>query len=174
MPLIDAERLSDYAHVREVHLAAFPTSLEADLVERLRANGHALISLVAREGDAVVGHVLFSPVAIFPIDGDQQAPLARGPGLAPVAVLPEFQNRGIGGALIETGLARCRESRVPYVVVLGDPAYYVRFGFLPASRYRLANEYGAGDAFQVFLIDRAGVPERGGLVRYRQEFAELA
>jgi putative acetyltransferase len=173
MPLIESERAEDRAGIRAVHLAAFPTALEADLVERLRAGGHAVISLVAREGDAVVGHVLFSPVTVHEA-GSPDEVIAHGVGLAPLAVLPAFQRRGIGSALIKAGLARCRECGVPYVVVLGDPAYYARFGFVPASRYRLDNEYGAGDAFQILVLDRTALPEQGGLVCYGPEFAGLA
>jgi putative acetyltransferase len=172
-PQIDSEKAHDHALIRAVHLAAFPTPEEADVVDRLRTNGRSVISLVSRVDETVVGHVLFSPVTIHEVDGDQETARGRGLGLAPVAVLPKFQRRGIGSALIETGLTRCREIGVSFVVVLGDPAYYARFGFVPASLYRLDNEYGAGDAFQVHLTDQAALPDGGGLVRYVQEFSGL-
>ena len=173
MPLIETERSPDYAGIRAVHLAAFPTQVGADLVDQLRTNRRAVVSLVAHEGDTVVGHVLFSPVAIHAIDGSDDTVLANGLGLAPVAVLPEFQGRGVGAALIEAGIARCRESGVPFVVVLGEPAYYGRFGFEPAGRYRLESVYNAGDAFQVLLLAPNALPAMGGLVRYGDEFAGL-
>jgi putative acetyltransferase len=173
MPLIVPERANDQAGIRAVHLAAFPTPIEADLVDRLRSNGRAMVSLVAREGDAVVGHVLFSPVTIHAVDTPHGEPLAHGLGLAPVAVLPESQQRGVGAALIKAGLARCREMSVPSVIVLGEPEYYARFGFEPASRHRLTSEYNAGDAFQVLLLAPDSLPAQGGLVRYGDEFAGL-
>jgi putative acetyltransferase len=170
MPLIEREQPPHHALVRDVHLAAFPTAVEADLVDLLRANDHTAISLIARESDAVVGHVLFSPVAIYTTAEDREIAIADGLGLAPVAVLPEFQRRGVGKALIEAGLAQCRETRVAFVVVVGDPSYYSRFGFEPASRYRLSDEFGAGDALQILPLVLAAMPAQGGLVRYGHEF----
>ncbi|MEX2139174.1 MAG: N-acetyltransferase [Pirellulales bacterium] len=173
MTLIETERSEDQAGIRAVHLAAFPTPLEADLVDRLRDNGRAMVSLVAREGDKIAGHVLFSPVTVHDVAGGNDAAISHGLGLAPVAVLPVFQRRGVGAALVEAGLAGCRESATPFVVVLGKPAYYARFGFEPASRYRLDSEYNAGDAFQVLLLQADALPAQGGLVRYGDEFAGL-
>ena len=158
--------------VYDIHRAAFPTSAEADLVDRLRANGRAVISLVVRDADRLVGHVLFSPVTIHELAVGGAA-VAHGLGCAPLAVLPAFQRRGIGTALMAAGLERCRLKDTPLVVVLGDPAYYARFGFEPASHYRLESEYNAGDAFQVLVLKPDGLPAQGGLVRYAQEFAGL-
>jgi putative acetyltransferase len=171
--LVDVERSTDAPSLRAVHLAAFPTPIEADLVDRLRANGRAIVSLVAREADAVVGHVLFSPVTIHETGHNSADILARGLGLAPLAVLPAYQRRGIGTALIHAGIAACLKRAVPFIVVLGAPAYYGRFGFEPASRHRLASEYDAGDAFQVLLVKPDSLPSPGGLVRYAEEFAGL-
>jgi len=95
---------------------------EADIVDKLRANGDLTISLVAEGADQIVGHVAFSPVSIS--DG------ASGWfGLGPVAVLPSNQGRGVGRALIEQGLSDLRRANAKGCVVLGDPAYYGRFGF---------------------------------------------
>jgi putative acetyltransferase len=169
-PQVELERLNDRAMVYDIHRAAFPTSAEADLVDRLRANGRAVISLVARDADRLVGHVLFSPVSVHEFAGGAAT---HGLGCAPVAVLPAFQRRGVGTALMEAGLERCRLSGIPFVVVLGDPAYYARFGFEPASRYRLESEYNAGDAFQTLLLKPDAFPAQCGLVRYAEEFAGL-
>jgi putative acetyltransferase len=96
---------------------------EAAIVERLRADGGLAISLVAENLDrAIVGHVAFSPVAIS--DGTP-----RWYGLGPVSVIPLRQRAGIGSALIEEGLERLRQMDAGGCVVLGDPAYYRRFGF---------------------------------------------
>ncbi len=110
----------------EVHLAAFPTQLEADLVDLLRANGNAVVSLVAHVGARIAGHVLFSPV-IVERNGEV---VARGLGLAPLAVMPAQQRQGIGAALVRAGIEECRNKGTPFVVVLGGPEYYRRFGFV--------------------------------------------
>jgi putative acetyltransferase len=102
--------------------AAFGGENEARLVEALRADGAVVVELAALEVGKAVGHVLFSAVKTEP------ATLAVA-ALAPVAVLPERQLVGIGGTLIRAGLRLCRERGLDAVVVLGDPAYYTRFGF---------------------------------------------
>ena len=171
MPLIESERAEDRAAVRAVHLAAFPTAMEADLVDRLRANGHAAISHVALEGECIVGHILFSPVTVHADDRPDNV-IAHGLGLAPLAVMPAFQRRGIGKALVKAGIEQCRQSGVGFVVVIGDPSYYSRVGFEPASQHGLSDEFAAGDAFQILLLALAAMPQ-GGLVRYGNEFADL-
>jgi putative acetyltransferase len=88
-------------------------------------------------------------------------------------VLPAYLRRGIGTALVTAGVAACRELKVPFIVVLGDPGYYGRFGFEPASRHGLTSEYDAGDAFQMLPLDPDSLPAQGGLVRYSDEFAGL-
>src|SRR5690606_18603384 len=95
---------------------------EPAIVDRLRADGDLTISLVAEDGGEIVGHIAFSPVTIS--DGNE-----GWFGLGPVAVAPQRQREGIGAALIEHGLALLRERGSAGCVVLGDPAYYGRFGF---------------------------------------------
>jgi putative acetyltransferase len=164
---IRPERPGDEAAIRAVHGAAFPSDDEARLVDRLRASAQARVSLVAEVAGAVVGHILFSPVSLV-------APPASGQGLglAPLAVLPGHQRRGVGSALVREGLAACRQQGHPFVVVLGHPGYYPRFGFRRASALGLGNEYGADEAFMVLELQPGAVPEGGGLVRYGPEFAE--
>jgi len=164
---IRGEEDRDASTVRIVHEAAFPTDAEARLVDRLRAAGKAEISLVAELEGIVVGHVLFSPVTIEGVRTNDAL------GLAPVAVLPAHQRRGFGAALIHAGLDACRARGCAFVVVLGDPAYYRRFGFRRAADWRLGNEYGADEAFMVIELRPGGIPSQGGLVRYAPELAEL-
>jgi putative acetyltransferase len=160
---IRPETPPDLPAIHAVHVSAFPSDAEANLVDQLRAAGRLSLSLVAEADEGVIGHVAFSPVTIGSTSG--------GLGLAPVAVRPAFQRRGAGSRLTEEGLAHARRSRVPFVVVLGDPGFYARFGFRAASGFGLRDEYGGGPAFQVLELIVGGIPPGGGLVRYAPEFA---
>ncbi len=146
-----------------MHAAAFPTAAEARLVDALRAAGRLSVSLVAEAAGQIVGHIGFSPVTV--------AGAAGGLGLAPVAVLPTFQRRGIGGKVIVEGLAECARIGAGFVVVLGEPSYYQRFGLMPAAGWGLFDEYGGGAAFQAIELRAGAIPPGSGLVRYAPEFA---
>ena len=152
--------------VREIVRAAFPTEAESKLVDVLRANGKASISLVAVHDEKVLGHILFSPVSTTP-PGE-----ARGLGLAPVAVHPDAQSHGIGSQLIREGLEVCGELGFDYCVVLGGPKYYRRFGFEKASSHGLQNEYGVDEEFMVIRFGNgcSPAPMPGALVKYAPEF----
>jgi putative acetyltransferase len=129
---IRAEAVGDEDAIDLIQRAAFPTPGEAQLVRALRARARPMLSLVAVQDGVLVGHVLFSPVTI---EGTGACPAAAG--LAPVAVMPEVQARGIGRALVREGLARCPALGWRAVFLLGEPAYYGRFGFcLAACRAR--------------------------------------
>jgi putative acetyltransferase len=138
------------------------TDAESKLVDALRANGNAIISLVAVNGDEVLGHILFSPVSTTPPSD------AKGIGLAPVAVRPQVQSQGIGSQLIREGLRLGEELGYDYCVVLGGPKYYQRFGFEKASPFGIRNEYGVDDEFMIIRFSERGV---AGLVQYAYEFA---
>lgn len=162
-PVIRPERPADIPGIRDVLRLAFPTVLEAQLVDALRAAGRLTLSLVAVSEGRVVGHAAFSPVML--------SDNAVGLGLAPVAVWPACQGRGIGSALVRAGLEQARKSGTRLVVVLGEPDYYSRFGFRPAAGWGLRDEYGGGEAFQALVFDEQAVPVGGGLVRYGAAFA---
>ena len=115
--------LGDQDVARAVNESAFGGEAEADLVERLHDDGAALFGLVAEAAGRVVGHVLFSRL---PIEMEQGVVPAAA--LAPLAVIPAWQGRGIGTAL------RCRERHIAAVVVLGDPEYYGPLGFARRRR----------------------------------------
>ncbi|HLO13790.1 MAG TPA: N-acetyltransferase [Anaerolineales bacterium] len=159
------EEPKDIEYVKEILRATFPTNAESKLVDALRANGKAIISLVAVDGGQVLGHILFSPVSTAPPSA------AKGIGLAPVAVRPDSQSQGIGSRLVREGLRCCKELGYDYCVVLGSPKYYQRFGFENASMYGLQNEYGVDEEF---MIIRFTDIEASGLVRYAPEFAEFS
>ena len=168
MTEIRAERPDDVRAVHEVNERAFGGPAEAVLVDRLRAADKAVISLVAQRGDQVVGHILFSPITVA------HAPDSfRGAGLAPLSVLPEYQNQGIGSHLVRDGLAACQSAGFDIVVVLGHVGFYPRFGFAPAAGYGLGNEYDASDSFMVLELRSGTLGSISGLVKYAAEFAEL-
>lgn len=165
---IRAERPEDIPAILYVHEQAFqPRPNEARLVELLRQADKAPISLVALSKGRVVGHVLFSPVMIVP----GQLTI-RSLGLAPIGVLPEFQKQGIGSKLIVQGLQDCQQSGYDLVVVLGDPRYYSRFGFVRAREHGLENEYDADEAFMVTELRAGALNGIKGLVKYQPEFNE--
>jgi putative acetyltransferase len=169
MTIVLKERPQDVTAIRRVNELAFGQPAEADLVDALRENGKVLLSLVAVEGDDVAGHILFSPVRIEP-----EGPPLSAVGLAPMAVLPELQNRGIGSQLVRAGLDECRKSGYDCVVVLGHAHYYPRFGFVRASRFNLKSEYDVPDeVFMALELREGSLSGHGGLVRYESEFGEV-
>lgn len=146
--------------VRQLLLAAFPTSDEATLVERLREDGDAALSLVAVEAEAVVGQVLFSRL---------RAP-AAALALAPLAVGADRRRRGIGARLVRAGLDRAKREGWRAVVVLGDPAYYSRFGFRPEAVRGMASPY-AGPALTGLAFAPDGL--QGPRIEHAPAFASL-
>lgn len=165
-----AEIPADVSAIRAIHILAFPTSQEAELVELLRNNGAATLSMVAEYQSSIVGHVLFSPVRI----GEGPAAV-DGQGLAPVGVLPHRQKQGIGTQLITSALQKLQANKCPFVVVLGDPDYYTRFGFRPAREFGVHCKWDAfADAFMLLPFDKDRIASVSGLARYRDEFDSIA
>jgi putative acetyltransferase len=170
MITIRAELPEDHLAVRQVNERAFGRVSEAGLVDALRASATPLLSLVAEQEGEVVGHLLFSPVTV---ETGRAAGMGLLLGLAPVAVLPEWQNQGVGSLLVREGLQACRKLGATAVVVLGHPEFYPRFGFVPASRFGLSCEYPVPD--DVFMAQELvpGALAEPGLVRYHPAFAEV-
>lgn len=166
---IRAERPEDAAAVRRVNELAFGRAEEAALVDALRAAADPHVSLVATDGDEIVGHIFFSPVSLEP-EGQPFAAM----GLAPMAVLPGHQRRGVGSELVRAGLGECRRAGRNVVVVLGHPEYYPRFGFRPAGGAGLRCEYPVpDDTFMVVELEPGALAGRRGLVKYHPAFAEV-
>ena len=169
MIIIRSEKLEDVTAIRIVIKQAFGRSAEADLVDALRQNGKALLSLVAEERGQVVGHILFSPVTVETANGERS-----GVGLAPLAVLPEFQNRGVGSLLVEQGLNHCRAAGHAFAVVLGHAHYYPRFGFSKASRFGIKCEYDVPEEhFMAIELQEGALQNQAGIARYQPEFNEF-
>jgi putative acetyltransferase len=155
----------DHRGIHAVNTLAFEQALEADLVDAIRRDGLVTCSLVAQMGTEIVGHILFTTVAI------DQDPEIRAVGLGPMAVHPGYQRQGIGTLLVEAGLSVCRQQDREAVVVLGHPEFYPRFGFLPASRFGLRCEFPVpDDVFLAMELVEGALPGRTGLVRYLPHF----
>ena len=157
----------DAAAIRAVHVAAFPTPLEADLVEALERDGDAAISLVAERVGEIVGHVLLSRMHV---SGDGR--LYQALGLAPVAVLPGFQGAGIGAALIEGALAIAKANGEELVFLLGEPDYYRRFGFSAEAAAPFGSPY-SGPYFMALPLQPGVASPRAGKADYPRAFSDL-
>jgi putative acetyltransferase len=164
---IREERPDDVAAVRELNRRAFGQDQESNIVDALRANGAALLSLVATVDDRVVGHIMYSPLFI----GDN----ASGAALGPMAVLPERQRQGIGSKLIEAGNRKLKDAGCPFIIVVGHADYYPRFGFRPASEHGIKCEWDVpDDVFMLLVLDQAKMEGVSGLAMYRHEFSSVA
>jgi putative acetyltransferase len=165
---IREERPGDVEAIREVNREAFAQAQEAELVEKLRENCRELLSLVAIVEGQVAGHILFSPATI---EGESKT--LPGMALGPMAVLSEYQGRGVGSALIREGIAGLRRILCPFVIVLGHATYYPKFGFEPASRRHVRCEWEVPDeVFMILVLDEGKVKGVEGVARYRPEFSE--
>lgn len=159
------EEPGDIDAIRDVNRQAFNQEQEGRIVDALRDNGGVLLSLVAAVNGVVVGHIMFSPLSVGP---------ATGAGLAPMAVLPNYQRQGIGSQLVEQGLQRLNKAGCPFVVVLGHPDFYPRFGFRPAVESGLTCEWDVpAEAFMVAILRPELTTTLAGLARYRPEFSTV-
>jgi len=166
--LIRPENESDKDAVYAVNISAFKTSAEARLADDLRERAQPHVSLVAVENRRIVGHIMFSPVYL------PRHPDVKLMGLAPMSVEPEFQRRGIGSALIKTGLKHCRQLGIDAVVVLGHPEYYPRFGFFPSSRFGIDCEYEVPEeVFMTMELNPGSLTGISGTVIYHSAFSNL-
>jgi putative acetyltransferase len=163
VPALRQERADDAARVRALLVDAFGGPAEAELVDKLRAAGDLVLALVAEMPDAIVGYVAFPRLTL-----DLDARSVPVIGLAPIGVATAFQRQGIGSALIHAGLARLTDRGERLVFVLGEPAYYARFGFAVDPEF--ASPY-AGPYFQTLRL--APDAPAAGTVSYPAPFAEL-
>lgn len=166
--VIRDETTDDFAAIRAVNESAFGTSAEADLIDSLRQLANPMISLVAVAQRSVVGHIMFSPAIIV------DHPEKKIMGLAPMAVAPAHQRRGIGAALIREGLKRVAELGFGAVVVLGHPSYYPRFGFVPADKFDIRCEFDAPpEAFMAIELRPGYLKNTSGVARYHEAFQDV-
>lgn len=162
--IIREEFPPDFEVIRQVNRAAFSGNLEADLVDRLRQDGRVIRSGVAIEDGRIVGHILLSPVWV-----ETENLAVAMASLGPMAVLPRYQRRGIGSALVVDGIEVCRQQRWPAIFVVGHPQYYPRFGFSPQAVAHLKSPY-AGEAFMGLELIPGALTRLRGSVRYPKAF----
>ena len=162
---IRLSREADSQGIRDVHLLAFPTAMEANLVDQLVADGDAAVSIVADE-DGVVGHVLFSRMNVT-ANGQTLDAL----GLGPIGVIPHRQGESIGSALVEAAVREAKSAGTQMLFLLGEPGSYSRFGFTAAAAEAFESPY-AGPYFQALpLVDLPAV--RSGVAKYAPAFDDL-
>ncbi len=167
---IRPETAVDAANVYAVEAAAFDRPAEAELVQKLQQSDVATISLVAWLDDEVVGHILFSPVAVKDGEGGEFTAVSLGP----VAVSPSHQNAGIGSELCRSGLAACLQAGYELVFVLGHPNYYPRFGFTPSAPHDLHCQFNAPvEAFMVLELAPGALQGKRGTVYYHPLFGSV-
>ena len=162
--MIREEQARDHDAIDEVNRLAFGGESEVNLVRWLRRDRLLVASLVAERDGEVIGHILFSRITI-----NGARPSAA---LAPMAVRPEWQNRGVGSALVRSGLALCKDRGIEAVVVVGHPNYYPRFGFSTETARRLKCVY-AGEAFMALELTPGGLGSGAGHVVYPEAFESV-
>lgn len=158
------EESTDWSAIYAIYSGAFGQLAEADLVRHLHEDGDLVLSLTAyAEGPA--GHIAFSRMAF------SETPLVKGCALAPLAVAPSYQQKGIGTALVRQGLKHLQEAGFDLAIVLGDTDYYGRFGFTPQLARNLKTSYD-GPYLQALALSDKG-KEAHGPASYARAFAEL-
>ena len=160
------EQPGDVAAIRDVNRRAFGQDQEGDIVDALRSNGAALLSLVATLDGLVVAHIMYSPLSVGGL---------TGAGLGPMAVHPDHQRHGIGSRLVRAGNEKLTNAGCPFIAVLGHPSFYPRFGFRPASAFGVSCEWDVPDeVFMLLVLDPAKMQGVSGLATYRPEFSTVA
>ena len=154
--------------IRNVNRLAFGGEDEVKLVDRLRADGLVVASLVALRDGEVAGHILFSELPIRRSDGG----VIPAASLAPMAVHPRLQRVGVGSLLVRAGLEVCRAKGKEAVLVLGHPGYYPRFGFSVELGRRVQSPY-SGDSWMALELKRGALEGISGSVQYPAAFGLL-
>ena len=166
--VIRHETPGDIDTIHAINTQAFGREAEAVIVDRLRKRGVLTISLVAIHENLVIGHIAFNPVTV-----ESSAYSFEAIILAPVAILPAYQRKGVGSQLIKAGLEECRRLGHEVVVLVGHADYYPRFGFVPAGSKSLECEYEAPDeAWMVLELREGALAGRKGKVKFQPEFKD--
>lgn len=162
------ELKKDRKAVHVVNATAFETEAEANLVDALREELNQIVSLVATTNGDIIGHIMFTPVTLT---GHPDISIM---GLAPMAVSIEHQRKGVGSELIMAGLEKCKNQGAGAIVVLGDPAYYSRFGFKPSTIFGIGCEYEVPEeAFMAKALIPDYLKEKTGIIHYHEIFKSV-
>ncbi|MBK7009787.1 MAG: N-acetyltransferase [Saprospiraceae bacterium] len=164
------ETQDDFKDVFEVNHTAFGQDNEAKLVGALRNNSAVFVpelSIVAIENNKIIGHILFTKIKIK----DRNGNLHESLGLAPMAVRPEFQKKGIGGQLIRKGFEAAKDLGFKSIIVLGHEHYYPKFGFEPADKWNIKAPFDVpSNVFMAIELVKDGLKNISGTVIYPKEF----
>ena len=170
--IIRQENNADYKKIYELNLLAFEEKEEAVLVDLLRKNDEFIpqLSLVALYNNEIVGHILFTKIRIIDDNENEQESLA----LAPMAVLPKYQKKGIGGTLIKKGLNIATKLNFKSVIVLGHEHYYPKFGFVPTVKWNIKSPFEVpANVFMGIELVKNSLENVSGIVKYPKEFEEV-
>ncbi|HAO06410.1 MAG TPA: N-acetyltransferase [Chryseobacterium sp.] len=169
MILIRKEQATDYDAIQYVNDQAFNQPQEGNVIRKIRETGADILSLVAEMNNEIIGHIFFSEAALA-----NHPEVKNGMGLAPMAVLPQYQQQGIGKMLIKKGIELLKERDIPYVIVLGHETYYPKFGFEKASKYGLISQWDEvpDEAFMIMILDKNLISKISGIAKYRDEWNE--
>jgi predicted N-acetyltransferase YhbS len=165
--LIRKEEKKDYNDIFDVNRLAFGQEEESRLVNRIRNGSNFIpdLSLVAEKDGKIIGHILFSRIKI---KGNS---IFECLALAPMAIVPEFQKKGVGSQLIEAGISKAKELNYKSIIVLGHKNYYPRFGFKKASKYNIKCPFEVPEeAFMVLELSKNALKDKAGTVIYPPEF----
>ena len=158
------ERPADYSKVDDLIRAAFNGDAQAQIVTALRESDERYISLVAEQDGLLVGHICFSPIEF------EEGFNHQGCQLSPISVSPIEQGKGIGGELINAGLERCKIVGWNSVFLLGNPAYYSRFGFMFASEIGLHCNGSLDPYLQYVELESGILNDCHGLISFHSAF----
>ena len=169
---IRSEQQTDIETIYRIEAAAFEGEAHADLVNQLRAEEELILSHVAVVNDKIVGHAAYSLVTVT--DGDI---VQRFPALGPIGVLPSYQGRGIGSALVRAGLEAMSNMEYGLVFLVGSPLYYPRFGYQPAQPLGFTSDYVEDESrhehFMVAALDEGAFGNVRGHVRFHDAFHQV-
>lgn len=155
---------ADRQAIFDLNAQAFGGSDESHLIDQLRDQGYGLLSLVAVEGDIIVGHIFFSRLHIETHSGHRP-----GVSLAPMAVSPSAQRKGIGSQLVQAGLEELKQQGESIVIVLGHSEFYPRFGFSCELAIPLLSQF-SGEHWMAIELKPGALDNVQGCVRYAPPF----
>ncbi len=162
------ETPSDYPRITQIHKLAFNRPNEADLIDLIRQSNRYIpgLTLVAEIDEMIVGHIVYSEINL--VNQETISVL----GLAPLAVHPEFQNRGIGSQLVQVSLTLAKIRQYPLIIVLGDPKFYAKFGFQPSVDYQIHSPFPVPEEYFMVKVFNDKIQHQGNII-YPQAFSQV-